>query len=72
MAKRDQKSHAVAIFLAVFVGTLGIDRFYLGHTGLGITKLVLTLSFVGLIVTVVWALVDLILIVTGKDKYNLK
>lgn len=67
-----KKSHAAAILLAVFVGFLGIDRFYLGHTGLGITKLILSLTIVGLIVTSVWALVDLILIVTGKDKYNLE
>ena len=46
----------VAVVLAVTIGVFGADRFYLGHTALGIAKL-LTLGGLG-----VWALVDAILI----------
>ena len=50
----------VAVLLSGFLGSLGIDRFYLGYTGLGILKLV-TLGGCG-----VWALIDLILLLLRK------
>ena len=50
------KSYTTALILSIFLGTLGIDRFYLGYTGIGIAKL-LTFGGCG-----VWALIDLVLI----------
>ncbi len=50
------KKWIVAVLLSFFAGVLGIDRFYLGYTTLGIIKL-LTLGGLG-----VWALIDFILI----------
>jgi len=61
MASGD-KSQLVALLLAIFVGVLGIHRFYLGYTGIGIIQL-LTLGGCG-----IWALVDLIMIATGNLK----
>lgn len=55
-----EKSYVTAILLSLFVGALGIDRFYLGKIGTGILKLI---TFGGL---GIWALVDLILIITKK------
>lgn len=50
------KEWMTALLLSVFLGGLGVDRFYLGYSGLGIAKL-LTLGGCG-----VWALIDLVLI----------
>ena len=54
------KSFVTTIVLSVLVGSLGVDRFYLGYIGLGILKL-LTLGACG-----IWSLVDLILIAMRK------
>lgn len=46
------------LLVSIFVGSLGVDRFMMGHVGLGILKL-LTLGGCG-----IWWLIDLILIAT--------
>lgn len=56
------KSKTTAIILSVLVSSLGVDRFYLGYTGLGILKL-LTCGGLG-----IWTLIDLIRICTGSLK----
>ena len=48
-----------ALLLSIFLGSLGVDRFYMGHIGLGIVKLVTCGGFG------IWYLVDVILIAVG-------
>lgn len=54
------KDWSSALLLSIFVGWLGIDRFYLGYTGLGVVKFV-TGGACG-----IWCLVDTILIAMNK------
>lgn len=56
------KSYVTALLLSLFLGAFGIDRFYLGYTGLGVAKL-LTLGGCG-----IWALIDFIMIATKSVK----
>jgi TM2 domain-containing membrane protein YozV len=56
-----QKSFLTTWLLSLLVGGLGADRFYLGKIWTGILKLI-TLGGVG-----VWSLVDLIIILLGKQ-----
>ncbi|WP_066195242.1 MULTISPECIES: TM2 domain-containing protein [Gracilibacillus] len=66
------KNIAVAYLLLIFLGTLGIHRFYLGKTGSGITQLVLTvlgwitafilIGFLLIGVVGLWVIIDLFLV----------
>lgn len=54
------KSKTTALILSILTGGLGIDRFYLGYTGMGILKL-LTAGCFGIL-----TIIDIINIATGK------
>lgn len=56
------KSQLIALILCIVAGGLGIHRFYLGYYGIGVIQL-FTAGGLG-----VWALIDLIRIITGDLK----
>lgn len=67
------KNKLLAGLLSLFLGTMGIHRFYLGYIKIGILQLVLWIlgyftSGVTWIIVEVWVLIECILIFTGKIK----
>lgn len=67
---KSDKEWLVTLLLSLFVGTLGVHRFYVGKIGTGILQLI-TLGGCG-----IWTLIDIIMIITGnfkdKDGYEIK
>jgi TM2 domain-containing membrane protein YozV len=67
----EAKSKLAAGLLGILLGGLGIHRFYLGYTGIGVAQLILCLSGVltcGIttLAACIWGLVEGILIFTGS------
>ena len=54
------KEWLTTLLLSIFLGGFGVDRFYLGYTGLGVAKL-LTLGGCG-----IWSIIDIISIAQNK------
>ncbi|ETJ07819.1 TM2 domain-containing protein [Streptococcus infantis] len=66
IAAANVKSPTTALILSIFLGTLGVDRFYIGHIGLGVAKLLLAWLTFG-----IWTIVDWFLIINATKKANL-
>ena len=65
--EKSERDFLITLLLCLFLGYLGIHRFYAGKIGTGILML-LTFGLFG-----IWTLIDLVMIVCGtfKDKYGL-
>ena len=59
------KDPVIALILSLFIGNLGVDRFYIGDTGLGIGKLI-TCGGLG-----IWTIIDWFLIMNATREKNL-
>ncbi|MBE6482282.1 MAG: TM2 domain-containing protein [Actinomyces ruminicola] len=63
----NQKSKVAAGLLGIFLGSLGVHNFYLGHTGKAVAQLLITLLSLGFLafVSAIWGLVEGIIILTA-------
>ncbi len=58
-----RRSYLVALLLSIFLGYLGVDRFYVNHIGLGILKLITAGGFG------IWYIIDIIMFATKNISY---
>lgn len=65
-SNRVNKSKGVLAIACWFVGYFGIHRFLAGKTGSGIAQLILSLTFIGLVISVPWVIIDFIMILSGS------
>lgn len=64
------KSPILGLILGLFFGMLGVDRFYKGDIGLGVVKLILTLTVFGMFISAIWVVLDWFLVYFGIKKDN--
>lgn len=66
------KSKVAGGLLAIFFGFLGVHRFYLGYTGIGVLMLVMSLTLFLLPITILWAWIEGIVILCGgmRDRWG--
>jgi TM2 domain-containing membrane protein YozV len=65
-----RKDICAAYVLWFFLGYFGAHNFYLGRTGIAVVQLVLTITIVGLLITIFWHLVDACLIPGAVRREN--
>ncbi len=66
---------ALPLFLlGLILGLFGVHRFYCGRIVSGLAMLILTVSGAGMVISLLWWLMDLVFILTGEfhDKYGNK
>jgi TM2 domain-containing membrane protein YozV len=73
-------SNGVALLLCFLLGVFGAHRFYVGRIGSGLAMLLISIipafadSDLGFVITVIWAIIDFLLIVSSnfKDSHGRK
>ncbi|MEA4878568.1 MAG: TM2 domain-containing protein [Dehalococcoides mccartyi] len=66
----ERKSRIAAGLLGIFLGSIGVHRFYLGYVGIGIAQIIVTIVTLG--IGSIWWFIEGILILTGSFQYDAK
>lgn len=68
------KSWVKTYLLCAFLGCFGAHNFYNGKTGIAVAQLILTLTVFGAFISLIWAIVDAIIILCGayRDEQGLE
>jgi TM2 domain-containing membrane protein YozV len=61
------KNKMVAALFALFLGHFGFHRFYLGHKGSGLARVLISLTIYGLLITTPWAFIDMLILLMMDD-----
>ncbi|MBG6183284.1 hypothetical protein IWX65_001233 [Arthrobacter sp. CAN_A214] len=64
----EQKSRLVAGLLGILLGSLGIHRFYLGYTTIGVVQIIVTFVTFGF--GALWGFIEGILILVGAQSFS--
>jgi TM2 domain len=64
----EQKSRLIGGLLGILLGGLGIHRFYLGYTAIGVLQIVVTFLTFGL--GAVWGFIEGIMILVGAEPFR--
>lgn len=64
-------SRFLYIFLAIFVGLLGIHNFYIGRSARGVFQLLLTITGIGVMLSLPWVLLDIVTVSTDANGRSL-
>jgi TM2 domain-containing membrane protein YozV len=64
----EQKSKLVGGLLGIFLGSLGIHRFYLGYTTIGVVQILVTIFTFG--IGGIWGFIEGIMILVGADPFK--
>lgn len=68
---RKQKSRVAAGVLGIFLGGIGVHRFYLGYVGIGITQIIVSILLLFLIFPVgwIWGFIEGIIILVSRNTF---
>ncbi|MFL1780398.1 TM2 domain-containing protein [Candidatus Hepatincolaceae symbiont of Richtersius coronifer] len=61
-----EKNNLIAFLLAIFLGSIGVHRFYVGKIGTGLIMLILTITILGYFISLLWSFIDIFFIIFSK------
>lgn len=64
------KKYSTALILCLIFGLFGIHRFYTGYKTIGIIQILLTITIIGVPLSLIWVIIDFMFILFGNYKLS--